>query len=56
MKTSMVDKFEASRTKDVETKLKKVDEYMNLITELVKSKVCLILSHTEHNSAMMPVN
>ena len=52
----MVDKFEASRTKGVETRLKKVDDYMNSITELVKSKVCLILSHTEHNSAMMLVN
>ena len=56
MKISMVEKFEASQTKGVETRLKKVDEYMNLITELVKSKVCLILSHIEHTSAMMPVN
>ena len=54
----MVDKFEASRTKGVEMRLncKEVDDYMNLITELVKSKVCLILSHTEHTSAMMSVN
>ena len=42
MKTSMVDKFEASRTKGVEMRLKKVDEYVNLIAQGVPHS----LAHT----------
>ena len=44
----MVDKFEASRTKDVEMRLKtlKVDEYVNLITQGVPHS----LTHRTHLS------